>query len=65
MGNTSGVYGRQIVGGTFPCSAGFDPFLNLGKIGQNHGVALTDLSVQLGIQQLVNGQPLTALAPPA
>ncbi len=65
QGNSSGVYGRQIVSGTFPCSSSPNPFTSIGSIAENHGVVLSDLSVKLGIQQFVNGQPITALAPPA
>lgn len=66
QGNTSGIYGRQIVAGKFPCTTGpISPFKDLGNIGENHGDVLFNLSVKLGIQQFINGQPLTALAPPA
>jgi pimeloyl-ACP methyl ester carboxylesterase len=52
-GNTSGVYGRAIVGGAATCI----------RLDQSHDIVLKDNHVHQAIEQLVDVRPITALRP--
>lgn len=53
-GNGSGIYGHYFIDGTPTCG-------KLTEVGVNHGLVLTEQSVQTALGQFINHEPLTAL----